>query len=97
MKGNQGTLEATIETLLGSPVACRVERQQIVERGLAHGRIERRELICSDVLAGEGVFPGLAQIFRLTRERQEMRNSVNAAAAFVRQSQPLVFKAKRLP
>ena len=33
----------------------------------------------------------------LTRERQEMRNSVNAAAAFVRQSQPLVFKVKRLP
>jgi hypothetical protein len=33
----------------------------------------------------------------LTRERLEMRNSVNAAAAFVRQSTPLTFKVKRLP
>lgn len=70
MKGNQGTLEATIATLLGSPVACRVERQRGVEWETGHGRIERRELICSDVLADEQVFPGLVQIFRLTRERQ---------------------------
>jgi predicted transposase YbfD/YdcC len=74
VKGNQGTLEATIETLLGSPVACRVERQRVVEREVGHGRIERRELICSDVLAGEGVFPGLVRIFRLTRERQEKKS-----------------------
>jgi hypothetical protein len=33
----------------------------------------------------------------LTRERLEMRNSVNAAAAFVKQSTPLTFKVKRLP
>lgn len=33
----------------------------------------------------------------LTRDRQEMRNSVNSSAAFVRQSAPLTFKVKRLP
>jgi hypothetical protein len=33
----------------------------------------------------------------LTRERQEIRSAVSGAAGFVRQSQPLVFKVKRLP
>jgi hypothetical protein len=33
----------------------------------------------------------------LTRERLEMRNSVNSSAAFVKQSTPLTFKVKRLP
>jgi predicted transposase YbfD/YdcC len=40
---------------------------------MGHGRIERRELICSDVLAGEPLFPGLVQIFQLTRERREKK------------------------
>lgn len=74
MKGNQGRLEATIETLLGSPVATRVECQRVVEQEIGHGRIERRELICSDILAGEGVFPGLVRIFQLTRQRQEKKS-----------------------
>jgi predicted transposase YbfD/YdcC len=73
VKGNQGTLEATIELLLGSPVATRVERRRAVEREVGHGRIERRELICSDVLAGQEVFPGLVRIFRLERERREKK------------------------
>jgi len=33
----------------------------------------------------------------LTRERQEIRNAVNAAAGFVRQATPLIVKIKRLP
>jgi predicted transposase YbfD/YdcC len=50
-----------------------VKRQRAVEREVGHGRIERRELISSEVLAGEHPFPGLSQIFRLERERQEKR------------------------
>jgi predicted transposase YbfD/YdcC len=73
VKGNQGTLEATIELLLGSPVAARVQRRRAIEREVGHGRIERRELICSEVLSGQHPFPGLAQIFRLERERQEKK------------------------
>jgi predicted transposase YbfD/YdcC len=73
VKANQGTLEKTIELLLGSPVACRVERRRVVEREVGHGRIERRELVCSAVLAGRHSFPGLGQILRLERERQEKR------------------------
>jgi len=44
-----------------------------VEREVGHGRIERRELIASSVLAGQEVFPGLSQIFRLARERQNKK------------------------
>jgi predicted transposase YbfD/YdcC len=47
-----------------------VARRRIVEREVGHGRIERRELLCSAVLAGRHPFPGLVQIFRLERERQ---------------------------
>jgi hypothetical protein len=32
----------------------------------------------------------------MTRERQELRNTVNAAAGFTRQNTPLTFKLKRL-
>lgn len=66
-------MEKTIELLLGSPVACRVERRRVVEQEVGHGRIERRELVCSGVLAGRHSFPGLGQIFRLERERQEKK------------------------
>jgi predicted transposase YbfD/YdcC len=73
VKANQKTLAATIETLLGSPVACRVESRRVIEQEVGHGRIERRELCCSAVLAGQHPFPGLSQIFRLKRERQEKK------------------------
>jgi predicted transposase YbfD/YdcC len=74
VKANQKTLEATIEMLLGSPVACRVESRRVIEQEVGHGRIERRELRCSEVLAGQHPFPGLAQIFRLKRERREKKS-----------------------
>jgi predicted transposase YbfD/YdcC len=59
--------------LLGSPVACRVKRRRVVEREVGHGRIERRELVCSAVRAGQHPFPGLGQIFRLERERTQKK------------------------
>ncbi len=73
VKGNQGTLEATIALLLGSPVATRVKRRRAQEREVGHGRIERRTLVSSEVLAGQDVFPGLSQIFRLERERVQKK------------------------
>jgi len=73
VKGNQGTLEATIEMLLGSPVASRVASRRAVEWDGGHGRSERREMIWSEVLLGQHPFPGLAGIFRLTRERREQK------------------------
>jgi len=69
VKGNHPTLRATLELLLDSPVSTRVPMQRVVEWECGHGRIERRELRCSAVLAGKTQFPGLQQIYRLERER----------------------------
>jgi len=69
VKENHPHLRATLELLLSSPVSKRVPVRRVVERDLGHGRIERREMICSEVLAGKTAFPGLVQIYRLERER----------------------------
>jgi hypothetical protein len=69
VKENQGHLYRTIATLLTPPLRARVAIRKAVERDLGHGRLERRELISSEVLAGKEVFPGLVQIYRLERER----------------------------
>jgi len=69
VKENHPRLRATLELLLDSPVSTRVPMQRVVTRECRHGRIERRELRCSAVLAGKTKFPGLQQIYRLERER----------------------------
>jgi predicted transposase YbfD/YdcC len=69
VKENHPTLRATIELLLSSEVTARVEVRRVVETEVGHGRIERRELICSEILAGQTEFAGLAQIYRIRRER----------------------------
>jgi predicted transposase YbfD/YdcC len=51
-----------------------VVRRRVVEQEVGHGRIERRELVCSAVSAGRQTFPGLGQIFRLERERTQKKN-----------------------
>jgi Transposase DDE domain len=73
VKENQPMLRATLELLLSSPVRSRVLCRRRVEHDKGHGRIERRELVSSNVLAGRIDWPGLAQIFRLTRERQQVK------------------------
>lgn len=73
VKENHPTLRATIELLLNSEVTRRVTVRRVVERDAGHGRIERRELVCSDVLAGQTQFAGLAQIFRIERQRTEKK------------------------
>jgi predicted transposase YbfD/YdcC len=73
VKDNQPTLRATIELLLRSPQSLRVPVRRGVERELGHGRIERRELVCSEIMAGQTEFPRLGQIFRVERERVEKK------------------------
>lgn len=73
VKENHPTLRATIELLLNSEVTTRVKVRRVVERDAGHGRIERRELVCSEVMAGQTEFAGLAQIFRIERERTEKK------------------------
>jgi predicted transposase YbfD/YdcC len=73
VKENHPTLRATLELLLDSPVAARVPCRRRVEREKGHGRIERRELVSSSVLAGRLDWPGMAQIFRVKRQRQQVK------------------------
>lgn len=73
VKENHPTLRATIELLLNSAVTARVTVRRGVERAVGHGRIERRTLVCSEVMAGETEFAGLAQIYRIERERTEKK------------------------
>jgi hypothetical protein len=69
VKENHPTLRATIELLLNSEVTKQVKVERVEEREIGHGRIERRELVASSVLAGRTQFAGLSQIFRIERER----------------------------
>jgi predicted transposase YbfD/YdcC len=73
VKENQKGLHRKIKTLLTPPVVARVAIRKAVEREVGHGRIERRELVCSEVLSGRSKFPGLVQIYRLERERVEKK------------------------
>lgn len=69
VKENHPTLRTLLALLLGEAGRPRVRVRRVVERECGHGRIERRELICSEVLAGKTRFAGLQQIYRLERER----------------------------
>jgi predicted transposase YbfD/YdcC len=69
VKENHPILCATIELLLSSEVTARVAVRRAMEAEVGHGRIERRELICSEILAGQTEFAGLAQIYRIERTR----------------------------
>jgi predicted transposase YbfD/YdcC len=69
VKENQLGLHRKIRMLLEPPVVSRVSIRKAVAREVGHGRIERRELLCSEVMAGRSTFPGLVQIYRLERER----------------------------
>jgi predicted transposase YbfD/YdcC len=73
VKENHPTLCATIEMLLNSEVTARVKVRRVVEQEVGHGRIERRALTCSDVMAGKTEFAGLAQIFRIEREKTDKK------------------------
>jgi predicted transposase YbfD/YdcC len=74
VKENQGHLRATLDLLLASPVATRVpDLKQVREGEVGHGRIERRELLCSEVGAKRIRWPGVAQIFVVRRERTQKR------------------------
>lgn len=74
VKGNQGHLLATLEMLLASPVAVRVpDCRRASESEVGHGRIERREIVSSEVGAGRLRWPGAAQIFQIRRERTQKK------------------------
>lgn len=73
VKQNQKGLHRLIRTLLEPPVVSQLTVRKVVEREIGHGRIERRELVCCRVRPGRSKFPGLAQIYRLERERVQVK------------------------
>lgn len=80
VKENQGHLLATLELLLSSPVAVRLsDRVQASECEVGHGRIERREIVSSAVGATRIGWPGVAQIFRVRRERTKKKTGEREA------------------
>jgi predicted transposase YbfD/YdcC len=73
VKENHPTLCAKIELLLNSSVTAYVKVERVAERSVGHGRIERRTLVCSEILAGKTEFAGLAQIFWIKREKTDKK------------------------
>jgi predicted transposase YbfD/YdcC len=79
-KDNQPKLRADIErlfaaptpTVLGGYVADDFQRARTVEKG--HGRLEIRELTVSSLLNDYLDWPGVQQVFRLERQRVELKN-----------------------
>ena len=75
VKENQPTLRADIaqvftgddRTVLGGHVANDFQTSRTVEKG--HGRRETRAITVSSVLNGYSDWPGMAQVFRLERQR----------------------------
>lgn len=78
-KENQPTLQADIElvftgddrTVAGGRVPRDLRTARTCEKG--HGRQETRTLTASSDLAGSAAWPGLAQVFRLERQRIQIK------------------------
>lgn len=79
-KANQPTLHADIETVFTSDdrtvAGGRVRRdlRTVCTRDKGHGRQETRTLTASGDLAGYSDWPGLAQVFRLERQRVQTKS-----------------------
>lgn len=74
VKGNQPQLQEEIATVFALGPAPAEQRQQTQTVEVGHGRIEQRELSSSEVLAGYSTWPGLQQVFQVTRETTEKKS-----------------------
>jgi predicted transposase YbfD/YdcC len=80
VKENQGHLRSILELLLASPVASRLpDRRSTSQREVGHGRIEWRELVSSEAAAAQIRWPGVAQVFRVQRERRQKKSGAREA------------------
>ena len=78
VKENQPSLRADIESLFEieegqtalKPMANDLRRAETTDK--QHGRLERRRITTSSLLAGQVDWPGLGQVFRIEREVEEM-------------------------
>ena len=78
VKENQPNLRADIEALFKieegqtalKPMPNDLQQAETI--GKEHGRLEQRRITTSSLLAGRGDWPGLAQVFRIDREVEEV-------------------------
>jgi predicted transposase YbfD/YdcC len=66
VKDNQPKLLDEVKTAFHGPSSHLLEKSQTLDLG--HGRIEERSLTSSDELSGYSDWPGLEQVFQLTRK-----------------------------
>jgi predicted transposase YbfD/YdcC len=78
VKENQPSLRAEIEALFAieegqtalKPMPNELRRAETTDK--QHGRLEQRRITTSSLLAGQENWPGLAQVFRIEREVEEV-------------------------
>ena len=68
VKENQEKLLDDVKTVFHGPFSHLLEKSSDQTLDVGHGRIEERHLIVSDELSGYSDWPGLQQVFQLTRK-----------------------------
>ena len=75
VKDNHKTLHRKLQCFFAGPSLFEAQLGRAVTREVGHGRVEERRLVVSaDLPAGYTGFPGVAQVFRLTRSAQEKKS-----------------------
>lgn len=68
VKGNQPQLLEEIQTVFAHPPMAQETRAEAETIDVGHGRIEHRRVQISTALAGDGNWPGVAQVFQVERQ-----------------------------
>jgi predicted transposase YbfD/YdcC len=68
VKDNQPRLLDDVKTVFHGPYSHILHKSSAQTLDIGHGRIEERSLTCSDELSDYSNWPGLEQVFQLTRK-----------------------------
>jgi predicted transposase YbfD/YdcC len=68
VKGNQGRLFDDVKTVFHGPFSHLLNMSSDETLDIGHGRIEERSILVSDELSGYSDWPGLQQVFQLSRK-----------------------------
>ncbi len=71
LRANQGTIYELAKTHFANRTDHYLQKATSLEKG--HGRIDAREILTSFRLAGEIEFPHLQQVFRITRDSEQLK------------------------
>jgi hypothetical protein len=73
VKGNHPSLEAVLPAFFEPPLGRPAAQRQAESREKGHGRIEWRRVTTTTIGVSALAWPGLAQVFRLERRREDVR------------------------